>query len=77
MGARELLPPGVQVHRALPIEQDIDRPDARAAASLPQEQLRRRSAVDELGELVQEALDAEWVVVDAEEELEAPRVLGR
>ena len=77
VGAGELLPPGVQVHLALPIEQDLDRPAARAAAGLAQPQLGRLDAINELGELVREALDAEGVVVDAEEELEAPRILGR
>jgi hypothetical protein len=31
----------------------------------------RLDAIDELGELVREPLDAGWIVVDAEEELEA------
>jgi hypothetical protein len=39
--------------------------------------MRRLDAVDELGELVRETLDAERVVVDAEEELEAAFLIRR
>jgi hypothetical protein len=40
-------------------------------------QLGRLDAIDELSELVREPLDAEWVVVDAEEELKAALLLRR
>jgi hypothetical protein len=42
VGASEILPPDVQVHLALSVEQGHDRPLEKAAASLPQLKLDRR-----------------------------------
>jgi hypothetical protein len=39
--------------------------------------MRRLDAIDELGKLFREPLDSEWVVVDAEEKLEAAVHLRR
>jgi hypothetical protein len=50
---------------------------AEATSDLPQLQLGRLGATDKLGELVRQSLDAEWVLVDAEDELRAPHLLRR
>lgn len=77
VGASKLVPPSVQVRLALLVEQDLDRPPAKAASGLPQLQFGRLNAVDELGKLFLQPLYAEGVLVDAEDELKAPRLLRK
>jgi hypothetical protein len=67
--AGELVPPGAQVHLALPVEQDLGRPPTAIAHGLPQLQLGWLGAIDRLGELTGKPLDAEGVLVDADDKL--------
>jgi hypothetical protein len=59
----------VQVHLALPVEQDLDRPPAKATSSILQLQLSWLGTVNKLNELVRQPLDAEGVLVDADDKL--------
>jgi hypothetical protein len=56
--ACELLPAGVEVHLAAPVEEHVHRPPAKAAASLPQLQRAWLITGNELGEFVRQPLDA-------------------
>lgn len=73
----EIFPPGVQVHLALSVKQDLDRPPAETASGLPQLQLSQLGVVDEFDELVGQSFHAMWVLVNEEDELEPPRLLRR
>lgn len=77
MGAREVLPADVEVHIAALVEEHVHRPTTKAAASLPQRQRGWLVVGDELGELVRQPLDAEWVAIEDDNELELPLPLGR
>jgi hypothetical protein len=74
--AHELLPVGVEVHLAAPVEEHVHRPLAEAAASLPQLQCGRLVAVDQLDELVRQPLDSKWVSIEDNDELELALPLG-
>jgi hypothetical protein len=73
----EFLPPGVQVHLVLPVKQNLIGTHAKAIASFPRLQFTQLGAVDELNEVIRETLDAEMVLLNAEEELKASRLLRR
>jgi hypothetical protein len=67
----------VEVHLAAPFEAHIHRPPAKAAANLSQLQRGRLVAGDELAALVRQPLDAEWVAIEDDDELELPLLLLR
>jgi hypothetical protein len=60
----------VEEHLALPVEEDLDRPPAKAAAGLPQVHLGRLPTAEKLREQVRQLHFAESVVVDGDGELE-------
>jgi hypothetical protein len=60
----------VEVHLAARVANHVHNPLAAAAGSLPQMQRGRLIAGDEVSELVWQPLDADWVSLEEDDELE-------
>jgi hypothetical protein len=82
MGAGEPLLAGVEGRLTLPVEQDLDRPQAKVATGFPQVNPGWLPAIEKLCELLREPLSTERVLSDEDGELEdlvleAVRLLSR
>ena len=69
--ARELLLADVELHLAAPVVYHVDDPPVEAGRSLPQMQRARSIVAGDIdGEGVRKSLDAAWVALEYEDELE-------
>jgi hypothetical protein len=66
----ELLPDGVEVDLAFPVEQDLHHPPTEVAACFPQCHRGQPPAVEKFDERVLELLLAKRVIVDEDDKLE-------